>query len=371
MKKGGTKNNKEDFLIKVYRRLGLKKNEVYGFLENLSILLSAGMSLSMALKAMKEEDEGVSRRLKIVLSDIEKEIDAGGDLSSALKKANIITSHMLSLIRSGEQSGRLEENLKVIVLQNEKEMIFRSKVRSSLMYAAIVFSMTIVIGVGTAWFTLPKLAMFFNDLNADLPLITQFLIFLGSFLGGTYGVFIISLFFVLVIIVFYFLFSFPRTKFIGHHVLFKIPVIKNLIRQVEISRFGFILGTMLGAGISAKESFNALPSTTTFNNYKSFYIYLGEKIEEGKSIRESFSEYPKIKKLFPASVRQMISASEQSGSLSDILLRIGKMFEQKTETTAKNLPVILEPIILIFIGLGVAILALGVIMPIYNLSYLL
>jgi len=363
MKNEKQNENKVPFFLK----FGLKK-EVYFFIENLSVLLSAGMNISLSVRSIQEETD--SRRMRKILADIADKVESGSPLHDALEQSGVFSQRILSLIRVGEQSGRLVENLEVVVLQNEKETLFRSKVRSSLMYAVIVFTLAIVIGVGTAWFVLPKLALFFSELDAELPIITRWLIILGQILSQ-YGAFIIPLFALFVISAFYFLFSFPKTKFIGHSILFRLPIVNNLIKQVEISRFGYLLGTMLESGMSAIDAIAALKSTTTFKNYQKFYIYLKEKVETGNSLESSFKAYPKINKLFPSSSRQMMAAAEKSGKLSEILLKIGKAFEQKTEATARNLPIILEPVLLIIIGLAVALLALGIILPIYNLSNIL
>ncbi len=354
-------------IIKRIRTFGLR-GEIYFFLENLSALLSAGMGISMALSSVREEVD--SKRMAKILGELEEAVLNGSSFSNALEEVRVISPHMLSLIHLGEMSGRLNENLKVVILQNEKEQMFRSRVRSSLMYAAVVFTLSIFVGVGTAWFTLPELASFFNELDAELPLITQIIISIGGFLG-TYGYIIVPIFLVGLLMLFYFLFSFPKTKFIGHSVLFHTPVVRRLIKQVEIARFGFLLGTMLEAGMPMSGSLAALPATTTFLNYRKFYYYLEKSVNEGNSLQKSFSAHADVKKLFPSSVRQMIAASEQSGSLPETMIRVGKMYETKVETTAKNIPIILEPLMLILIGVMVAVLALGTILPIYNLGNVL
>lgn len=367
MKRKNKQNVYQQAFKKRIRTFGLRQ-EIYFFLENLSALLSAGMGINAALASVREEVD--SKRLAGILKDLEEAILNGSSFSAALEELRVISPHMLSLIRLGEMSGRLNENLKVVILQNEKELMFRSRVRSSLMYATVVFTLSIFVGVGTSWFTLPQLASFFNEFDAELPLITRFIIGFGQFLG-TYGYIIVPLFLIGLLMLFYFLFSFPKTKFIGHSVLFRTPLVRRLIKQVEIARFGFLLGTMLKAGMPMKSSLESLPATTTFLNYRRFYIYLEGQVVEGKSLQESFSSYKGVKKLFPSAVRQMVAAAEQSGSLPDTMIRIGKMYENKVETTAKNIPTILEPLMLILIGGMVAVLALGTILPIYNLGNVL
>ena len=348
----------------IFPRFGLKKQVDY-FLQGLAELLSAGVSLSSALEVIQEETQ--SKRMKKILTEINEEIKNGVSLSDALDKKNILSKHTLSFIRLGEISGNLPENLKVIVLQNEKEVVFKSRMNSALMYPVIIFFITIIMGVGTAWYVLPKIADAYAQMGSELPFLTKVIIALGTFFAD-YGYIIIPFFILSILLAFYFLFSFPKTKFIGHLILFHIPIVKGFIREVETARFGYLFGTMIKAGLSISECLDALPNSTTFNNYKKLYRHLGEQIKEGKSFKESINSYPKSRKLLPAGARQIILTAEKSGGLGEAFLRIGKMYEARTETIAKNLPIILEPILLLLIGFGVLLFVLGTMAPIYNLT---
>lgn len=227
--------------------------------------------------------------------------------------------------------------------------------------------MAIIVGTFTSWFVLPKLADVFISMGVELPFVTKVLVESGILLAK-YGYIVVPFFLSFLLCIFYFIFSFPKTKFIGHTILFRTPFIKKIILHTEVARFGFLLGTMLQAGLPIVQALTAMPGTTTFKNYRLFYEYLIKEIAEGNSFKKSFTSYPSNKKLFPVTVRQMIIAGEKSGQLDKSLLHIGHIYEAKVEETAKNLPVILEPILLLIIGLGVAILAVGIIMPIYRLT---
>lgn len=349
--------------IKSFRTFGLKK-EVYSFLENLSILLSAGMHFSGAISSVKEEVK--SSCLRKILNEIEEDIRSGFSFYKSLKKANLLPPYILAFIKAGESSGQLIENLEVIVKQNEKEEKFRSQLRSVLTYPVIVFILAITIGTATAWFILPKFALFFESIDTELPLLTRALISFGDLMKN-YGYFIVPFFFSTLIITFYFLFSFPKTKIVGHLLLFHLPLTGGLIRKAELARVGFFMGTMLKAGMPIKDVLDTLPSSTTYLNYRKFYNYLGGRIKEGISFHQSFEEYPKVNKLFPLTVRKMIYTGEKSGNLPEMLFRSGQIYESKLEQTARNIPTILEPIILIFIGIIVALFAIGVLVPIYSL----
>lgn len=365
--KSNLKRNFKLFIRLVFTKLrsfGLH-NESNFFIQNLAVLIGAGIGIPDALDSVYQEIK--SFRMRSACREIIESINEGLSLSKAVDKAGIVAPHTLALISLGEVSGRLSQNLQVAALQNEKEATFRSRVRSALAYSSFVFVVALVVGIGVAWFVLPKIATFFNDLNAPLPFITRAIIKTGIFLQD-YGYIFLPLFFTIFAILFYFLFSFPKTRFVGHTILFHIPLIKKLILETEVARFGFFSGTMISAGIPIQNVFNLLPTITTFGNYKKLYAYFAVKVGEGASFQKMFSEFDDLNSMFPLPVRQMVVASEKSGTLSETLLKIGNLYESKVESTSRNIPAFLEPALLLFIGCIVAVLALGILMPIYNLG---
>lgn len=347
----------------IFANIGISEEKDY-FIENLGMLLASGMDILLALDGIKKEMR--SKRMKAVIDDLKEDIDAGSTLSKALDKTGLLPKHVISLIRIGEEAGRLTENLKVIVASQQKERVFRSKIRSAMMYPVLVLFLTAVIGVGIAWFILPRLSGVFSQLRLELPFITKMLIAVGNFLGK-YGLIVIPLFLLFIASAVYFVFIFSKTKHIGQSLLFFVPAIKRLIRELELARAGFILGTLLVAGLPIIEALESLSQATTFHAYQKLYVYIKNNVEDGSSFQKCFATYSKTRKLIPTPIQQMIVAGEQSGRLSETLIKIGEMFESKTETTTKNLTVILEPILLVIVWLGVVGVALAVILPIYSL----
>lgn len=342
---------------------GLDKERGY-FVENLSLLTSSGMSIINALDAIAQESR--SRRMKNALADIREDIESGSPLWKALEKTHLFPEHALSLIRLGEASGNLIENLKVVVIEEEKDRVFRAKIRSAMIYPVFVFSLTVIIGIGTAWFILPRLASVFAQMRIELPLITRLLIRTGTFLG-LYGVYVMPILIIALFIVMYVVFVSSKTKFIGQYAMFAFPGISELIKEVELARFGYLLGTLLEAGLPVTHALGSLATATEFPHYKKLYIHLRTAVEEGNSFQKSFGLFRHAHHLVPMPIQQLIFAGEQSGSLAETLLKIGHTFEGKADLTTKNLTVVLEPILLVIVWIGVVGVALGVILPIYNL----
>lgn len=341
--------------------MGEEKNQL---IEDLSITLSSGMDLLSALVSIKLETN--SKKLQKIIDRMVDDIKNGSQLWKAISNTALYPDYAVSLIKIGEESGNLPENLKIVVSEAQKQKSLRSKLISALIYPILVLFLTLVIGIGIAWFILPKLAEVFSSLRVEVPLITKVLIAAGLFLGK-YGIFVVPLFISVVICAFYLVFIFKRTKFIGEAITLKIPVFKTLYKEIEVTRMGYLLGTLLNAGITIIEALDSLSQATTSLTYSKFYKFLQIKIEQGNSVQLSLSLSKDSKKLIPNHIIQMISASEQSGSLPDTFLKINEIYQEKIDDTTKNLTVLLEPILLVIVWLGVLFVALAVILPIYSL----
>ncbi len=334
------------------------------FTSNLALLLQAGVAVGEGLSSLA--DTTSSRQLKAALKQIQADIDEGLPLWRALDRSGIISAQTLALTQLGEQSGKLVQNLKVAAKQEEKQRIFRTKVRSALIYPSFVMSLTLVIGLGVAWFLLPKLADTFTQLRVELPAISQIFIGFGVFLKE-HGVWAVPLSLVLGATMLYILFGAPKTKTVGQRILFRIPGVARLLHEVEVARFGYLLGTLLEAGLSVMQAFILLERATTAPHYKKFYQYLHDSFENGYSFRASFKGYQEAHKLLPPTVQQMVIAGERSGALPETLIDIGAIYEQKADISTQNLEAILEPILLLIVWLGVLGVAVAVILPIYSL----
>jgi type IV pilus assembly protein PilC len=334
------------------------------FTSNLALLLNAAVPVQEALSSLEETNK--YKPLNDALEQMKRDIDEGLPLWKTMERSGVVSDQTLSLVQLGEQSGRLVENLRVAARQEEKQRVFKAKVRSAMLYPAFVLGLTGLVGIGVAWFLLPKLAVTFKQLGAHLPAISKVFINLGVFLKDN-GVWAVPLFLVAIGLIAYLLFGFPKTKFIGQSMLFRIPGISKLMHEVEIARFGYLMGTLLQAGLSVTQALQSLHDATSARKYKQLYDFLREAFEDGYSFRSTLPKRHSTASLLPPPVQQMVIAGERSGSLPETLLSIGQIYEEKSDISTQNLEVILEPILLIFVWLGVIGVAVAVILPIYSL----
>lgn len=334
------------------------------FIESVSMMVGSGMDILASLRAVEHETR--SRRFKKIISRLWDAVNEGSALSEALARFHLASPHAVSLIHIGEKSGRLAENLAMVALQSERDRMFKSKLRSAMMYPVFVLTLSVIVGAGIAWFILPRLATVFVSLHAELPAITRALIAAGNFLQA-YGSIAIPAFLVAIFTLFFLIFGFSKTRFIGQKLLLLLPGIKKLLQEIEIARMGYLLGTLLEAGLPIVEAVRSLAEATTFVSYRTLYRTLAQMLEEGNSFEKSFSALHGVRHLIPIPVQQMVVAGEQSGRLAEVLRKIGERYEARTDTTTKNLAVILEPILLVVVWVGVMFIALAVILPIYSL----
>jgi len=347
-----------------YLSIGFGDEKDY-FIENLSLLIASGMGISNALSSLSVSVK--SRKMKKVTKFIEDAVNAGLPLWKAFKETKLLPDRVISLIKSGEESGRLPEHLNLVTIQQHKDKTLNGRLKSALIYPGIVTLLAFIVAIGSAWFILPKITTIFTETGSKLPLATRILVFLGKFLSE-YGSFVVPLIIISIASLFYFVFFYKKTKFIGDYILFNTPGVKKLLQGVELARFGYIFGALLQAGINVHDALDSVIQGTNYRNYKKFYLHLQSSIDQGNSFQTTFNNYPQMDEYVPAPIQQLIISSEKSGKLSETLIKIGIIFEEKTDAMSRDLSTMLEPIILIIVGLLVSFVVFAIIGPIYDLS---
>lgn len=347
----------------IYLRMGTRKERDL-ILENLSNLVAAGVSVTDSIASVEAEIE--SPRIKKRLAKLKESVEIGTPVYRALEKTQLFSRSVISLVRIGEETERLAENLAMLAQYSKKNREFRSKLYSAMMYPVLVLVVTVMVGLTIAWFILPKLAVVFNQMSAELPLITRIIISVGLTLQQ-HGAIIVPLFIAFIVIVVMVLFVLPGTKRIGQSILLRTPGFRSLLINVEIARFTYLLGTLLGAGVPLRDAFDSVARAASVSAYHQMYVYLAGQIERGHTFDQAFKSYKHSGRLIPIDARQMIITGEQSGDLPRMLLQISAVYEEKSETSTKNIGILLEPILLVVVWLAVLTVALGVIMPIYGL----
>ncbi|MBT3835514.1 type II secretion system F family protein [Candidatus Peribacteria bacterium] len=332
------------------------------FIQNLAMMLGAGLQVIGALDTLEKEAQ--KKPMKKLIEKIHQDVENGTALWRAMDHQAFFTPYTIALVRIGEESGSLAENLENLAKQDEKDQAMKQKVKMAMIYPSIVIFLTVVIALGLSWFILPQLVGVLFALNVELPPTTRAVIAISEFFTN-HGIVVVPSTFGLMLVVGFFM-KFTSLKIVGQWFSLQIPGVKSLIKHASVARFGIILGSLLEAGVAPVEALTSLANVTSMWRYKKFYFQLTEHIKIGDSFAKSFSEIKNSKSILPVSVQQIIVTGEQSGRLSDVLAKISDIYQKKAEETAQKLPIILEPMLLIVIAGMVSFIAFSIIMPIYS-----
>jgi len=336
-------------------------SDIVNFTRQIAIMINAGLTLIESLDNLKKQTTKES--LKKMIIDIDQEIKAGNSFSTVLKKHSQHFSHLyISLVRSGEASGKLAEILLKLAENLEKEREFKGKIKGALIYPVIIIIAMLVVMFIMITFVLPRLLNLYKDFNIDLPATTKFLIFISSFMTKFWPIILGGIFLFTVIIK-----NYLRTKegklFYDSTVL-KLPMISNVIKISSLVDVTRTLSILIGAGVSILESLNIVRETSENLVYQKAFENIYKKVEKGVSLGTAMEE----EEIFPPILVQMTQVGEQTGHLDDTLGRISRYFEMESELAVKTMTTLIEPAILVFLGVGVGFLVMSVITPIYNLT---
>lgn len=331
------------------------------FTKHLSVMLRAGLTLLESLQILIEQSS--TWRMKTILKGVYRRIERGEKFSDALAAfPQVFSPFYINIVRAGELSGNLEENLEHLAVQFTKEHELRQKVKTALMYPTIVLVAAAFIGFFFATYVLPQVAGLFTGLQGiKLPLVTVILLKVSdvarrytllSFVGLFGGM--------------YFVWWFLRRNFLKpmtHLLVLRLPVIGRIVQDVNLARFSLVFGTLLRSGIDIVK---AIEVTSTVLNNVYYRRALGRvlvEVQRGQPVSEVLARYPR---LFPRLTGRMVGVGERAGKLEEVLGYLSDFYELEVETTMKNLQTILEPVLLLFIGLVALGMAFAILIPIYN-----
>jgi type IV pilus assembly protein PilC len=332
------------------------------FTKHLALMLKAGLTLNDSLKILR--DQTTSFQMKRIVGFLIKRVEEGQPLSAGLARyPRMFTAFYVNIVQAGEKSGTLEENLEHLAVQMMKDYELRRRVKSAMAYPIVVLSATIILGVSLALLVFPKLARLFKTFKVELPLLTRMLLDVTDFLQhwAVYtGLAIVVLIFILRWIL--------RRKAIRpyfHKFILQIPIFGKVAQNLNLARFARILASLLKSGLPITQSLEITANTLNNFSFKISLKRVNQEIEKGESFSKSLSAYSTV---FPPMVFQMIAVGEKTGRLEEVLFYLAEFFEDEVDTATKNLSTILEPVLLIAIGIVVGGVALAIITPLYQLT---
>ncbi len=336
-----------------------QKEKIF-FTEHLSLMIKGGIPVSEAVETLKDETK--SSTFKKALDNILKRILEGQRLSKSLElHPRIFNKFFCSVVRVGEESGSLEESLKYLAQQLKSDYEMRKKVRGALIYPIIIIIVALIVALAVTFFVLPKITSLFQILEIELPLATRVLIKAASFLKRNFILLIIGIIFL--ILIFKILQRLRFFKFYFDEINLSFPFVSRILKHLNLARFSRTFFTLLKSGMPILEALEICADTHPNEVFKKNLASVKLGVERGEKISQGLKESPKI---FPSVFSQMIAIGERSGTLEESFLYLANFYEGEVDSVLKNLSEILEPILLILVGIFVAFIALAIIIPIYR-----
>jgi len=336
-------------------------SDVSTFTRQLATMVNAGLPITEALLILRSQSKGAMQK---VVAQILTDIEGGESLSSAVSKhPKVFNPTYIALVKSGEVGGVMDEVLARLADNLERQQEFKGKVKGALIYPAIIVVGMFVVALIMMIFVIPRLTSLYGDFNAKLPIATKILIGISTFFIKAWPLILIVVFGG-----FYAYQAFRKTpagRKRTDELMFKIPIIGDLQRQVILTELTRTLSLMVGSGVSILEGLNITAGVVGNTVISDALKDAAKQVEKGFPIAYSFSKHPEA---FPFILSQMVAVGEETGKMEEVLQKVSHVFEVESDQKVKGLTSAVEPLVMILLGLGVGFLVIAIILPIYNLT---
>ncbi len=345
--------------LRIFERI--KRKEVFIFFRELAILVEADVPLVQSLKALSQQME--NPYFKEIVFDVANDVDGGTAFSKALSKyPKAFSAFSVNLIKSGEITGRLQDCLSYLADYLEKEYELISKVRGAMAYPAFILGVFLIVGVLVVVMVIPQLTSVLTEAGQELPISTKIVIAASEF-ARSWG-WLLSLIFLVLGVVFW---RYKRTKEgkkIWDKIKLKLPIFGKILQKTYLARLSDNLSALIKGGVSIIQALNISGQVIGNVVFQEIIWQARDEVRVGHSISSSLEKH----KEFPSLFCQMVKTGEKTGKLDAILGKLSAFYGKEVENVVNNLSQLIEPLLLVGLGVGVAILVFSVFMPIYNLA---
>lgn len=350
--------------LKALKGSSVKPKDLVIFTRQLATMIDAGVPLTRSLASLQAQTE--SKTLQKHVTEIMRDVEGGMSFADSLEKhSNVFSPIFVNMVRAGEAGGILDEILKKLATQQEKDARIRGKFKSAMTYPIILLSITFLVFLVLMIFVMPRIGKIIQDLageNAQLPPLTQAMLAISGFLTSKWYIILIAL---VGGSFFYKRFtSTPNGRRKKDQILLKIPILKMIIKKVVIARFARIFASMMSAGVSVIDSIEITAKAIGNAVIEDELMAASKAVAGGQQLSVPLSE----SKVFPPIVSQMMAIGEETGETDQILIKVADFYEEEVDATVDSLSSILEPIMIVVMGAMVGLIAASVIGPISNLS---
>lgn len=355
-------SNRLNFLRK--RGGKVKQKDLVIFTRQLATMVSAGVPLVRSLATLQSQTD--NKYFSKVVAGISKDIEGGLSLNEALAKyPNVFGDIYVNMVRAGEAGGILDEILKRLASQVEKDATIRKKIKSASAYPVAIFSITIVAFFGIMIFVIPKLGAILKDLggpDAKLPVYTQALLNISTFMQK--NAIILAIVFGVGTFLIRRYIKTERGKYRLHYILLRLPILKTVITKIAIARFARTFASLMSAGVTVLDALEVTGSAIGNKVIEADLKEAAKQVRNGKQLSEPLAASP----YFPAIVSQMLAIGEETGQTDTILLKVADFYEEEVDALIDGLSSLIEPAMIIVLGGMVGLIAASVMGPIASLS---
>jgi type IV pilus assembly protein PilC len=353
-------NNQPGFFTRL--NLRITNDEKINFARHLAIIIKAGLPLIDGLRIMQRQ--ATSRSMKRILDDLIASVNSGQSLGRGLERYRyLFDDFFINIISVGEVSGTLGANLLYLSDELKKGKVLRSRVRSAMIYPIILFIATVAISIFLTFFIFPKIITAFSQLNVKLPGTTKALIALLAFFEA-YGVYL-GIGFVVFVIAMKLLMKIDAVKLAWGWVVLYIPVFSKMVMNVSVANSSRILAILLRSGVKIVEAATIVAQTFSNLVYRRAWLAAAEELRKGESLAEFLGTH---KKIFPPIFSAMVEVGETTGNLEENLAYLSEYYTDEVDNSLKDMTSLMEPILILIMGLIVGFVALSIITPIYSIS---
>ena len=365
-KKSGEKDKKKGKGFSLFGKKKAKVEDVLMFSKQFATMVKAGLPILQVLGMLRDQIE--SPAMKDVIEDIRKSLEGGVTLSKCFEKyPELFDNIYVNLIKAGEASGKLDIFLLKIVDSLEKKEKIKKKIKGALMYPSIMFSVAITVSAFMLIKVVPVFAKMYDGMGIKLPAATATIMAMSDFLRGTGGLILL-----LSLITFFVAFKYltaknEKIRYAWHKRILKLPIFGEMILKSMLARVSLIMGNLSAAGVNLLESLEIAKSVS--NNM--VVIESLENVKKGVFSGDTLTKLFLKDPLFPPTFGQLISVGEQTGQLDEMFNSVAKYYEEEFDTVVDNLSSLIEPIMIVFMGIMIGGLMIAMYSPIFNVGALI
>jgi len=346
--------------VKIFKRISSR--DIVLFSRQLSIMFSSRVSLVEALVTIASQTKNLEFRERIL--DLSREVEGGSAFSKALSRhPQIFSSFYISMVKSGETSGKLSESLSYLADHLEREYHLVSRLQGAMIYPSLVIMVASVVLLLMIFFVIPQLTKVFQESGQPLPIVTQLVIGLSLFLRK-WGFLFIGLLAGLVIFVLRYIKTLEGKENFDK-ISLRLPLIGDLLKMVYLSRLAENLSTLISGGLPIAQALETTGEVVGNTVYKEIIFLTRDEVRKGEPVSSVLRRYPEA---FPPMFCQMTLVGEKTGTLEKTLLNVVDFYQKEVNMSIDNLLSILEPVLIIFLGVIVAGLMVSVLLPLYRMT---